>query len=190
MNLLVLSQSDNYDVGGLVRYLIKMFDSDDIIEIFKSNEINIITSKYIKNVLMKSDEEYLSEIGNNENYLIFGIHPYGLQTSINYAKNIKKIAWLNDPHYLAHFIERSGEIVQNYSKKYDSVFMDKIDYLITPSMIYFKNLGIDFYINWMSSEKGEIIANTGKDYVRSKFGKKYILEFIKLIKSLVNTEDR
>lgn len=337
-NLIVLSHSEDYDVGGLVRYLIKMFDIKSIKEIFKNKGINIITSRYIRDVLNKSDEEYLKEINemeSSEDYMIFGIHPYGLNVSITNAKNIKKIIWLNDPHYLAHSIERNGEIVQNYIKKYDPPFIKNIDYLITPSPIYFKNLEIyeynekikdffyfldeglyeitgnipyndrlnkvilsgvtrggylsriqfdelrkrqeiphfidkidhpgykdnshmtevnyyseltkykgafvghhkfpldfllakhievlmcgclgffepnpllkeqlglvefehyipcfnengliedpKFYINWMQSEEGEKIANNGKKYVRDKFGKKYILEFIKLINQL------
>jgi hypothetical protein len=35
--------------------------------------------------------------------------------------------------------------IQKYNKIYSSIFLDKIDYLITPSKIYFENLNIKKY---------------------------------------------
>lgn len=57
-----------------------------------------------------------------------------------------KIAWMDDPHYFAHFVRENGEKVnvQKYSKTYTPVYLDKID-LITPSPVYFKNLNINMY---------------------------------------------
>jgi hypothetical protein len=40
----------------------------------------------------------------------------------------------------------------------------------------------EFYLNWMNSELGEKIAKNGKDYIRKKFGKDYIIEFANFIK--------
>ena len=145
--LIVLSASDNYDVGGLVRYLIKMFEKKDIIEIFNKNGFAIITSRHIKENIKLTEVEYIKSINMEEqnDYLIFGIHPYGLHTSISSENKIKKIAWINDPHYFAHFIERGGKIVQKFSDNYDPILIDKVDYLVTPSPIYFKNLNIKKY---------------------------------------------
>jgi hypothetical protein len=41
-----------------------------------------------------------------------------------------------------------------------------------------------FYLNWIKSEEGEKIANQGKEYVRKKFGKKYIEDFINFLTQL------
>jgi hypothetical protein len=145
--LIVLSAGDDYDVGGLVRYLIKMFENPDIIKLFNENGFEIITSKIIKEELNKTETEFLQNIKENEieNYLIFGIHPYGMHTSINSNTKIKKIAWINDPHYFAHYVDRGNKIVQNYYETYDPTHLNQIDYLVTPSPIYFKNLNINKY---------------------------------------------
>jgi hypothetical protein len=141
--LIVLSQSDDYTVSALIRYLIKMFYEDSVIEIFKELGIEVITSRYIKEILNKTEIEFLTEVKEKENYLIFAIHPYGWETAIKSGCGIKKIMWQDDLHYFAHFVEREGEIVQRFSKKYDPVYIKEVDYLITPSSIYFKNLKID-----------------------------------------------
>ena len=41
----------------------------------------------------------------------------------------------------------------------------------------------NFYINWLNSEKGLQIALTGANYVREKFGEKYIMEYINFFNS-------
>jgi len=143
MKLVVLSESDNYSVSSLIRYLIKMFYEDSVIEIFKELGIEIITSKYIKEVLNKTEIEFLEKIENKKDYLILGIHPYGWTTAIKNGTGIKKVMWQDDLHYFAHFIERDGEIVQRFSKKYEPIYIKDVDYVITPSSIYFRNLGIN-----------------------------------------------
>ena len=45
MKLIILSESDNYSVSGLIRYLIKMFYDDSIIKIFEERGIEIIFKK-------------------------------------------------------------------------------------------------------------------------------------------------
>lgn len=141
--LIVLSQSDDYTVSALIRYLIKMFYEDSVIEIFNELGIEVITSRYIKEILNKTEIEFLTEVKEKENYLIFAIHPYGWETAIKSGCGIKKIMWQDDLHYFAHFVEREGEIVQRFSKKYEPVYIKEVDYLITPSSIYFKNLKIE-----------------------------------------------
>jgi hypothetical protein len=143
MKLIVLSHSDDYSVSGLIRYLIRMFYDDWVVEEFKKSGIEIVTSKHIKEVLNKTEVEYLKEINSNEGCLIFGIHPYGWEMAIEYCPNVKKIIWQDDLHYFANFTDRKGESVQEYSEKFDIKCIDDINFLVTPSSIYFKNLGIE-----------------------------------------------
>lgn len=142
--LIVISQSDNYDVGNLVRYLIKMFDDIHIRDLFFKKGFDIVTSNYIKNSLLMTEQSFLQSLENEDtsDYLIFAIHPYGMHISIEYAKKIKKVIWLNDPHYLSYYTERNGQSVQLFSDKFNPPFLSDIDYLVTPSSIYFENLKI------------------------------------------------
>ena len=55
MKLIILSESDNYSVSGLIIYLIKMFYDDSIIKIFEERGIEIITSNYINSIKSKID---------------------------------------------------------------------------------------------------------------------------------------
>ena len=143
--LVVISQDNNYDVGGLVRYFIKMFDDLDIRRIFNENNIKVITSKDIKENFKTTEELFIQNI-DSKNYIFLGIHPYGLHKIYN---NIKEgpnfIVWQNDPHYFAYYVDDRDETIQKYNKMYSSIFLDKIDYLITPSKIYFENLNIKKY---------------------------------------------
>lgn len=154
--LIVISHSENYDVGGLVRYIIKMFEKTDIKEMFKQNNIEIITSNYLKNKVKYENVnthrcdatvKFIESIDESEvkDYYMLGIHPYGLNTLIETKRDVKKIAWINDLHYFANYVERNEETVQDYSKSYDPYILEKIDYLMTPSPIYFKNLEINKY---------------------------------------------
>jgi len=154
--LIVISYNENYDVGGLVRYIIKMFENDDIRELFKKNDIDIITSHHLKSIIKyekinthrcDATVKFIDELDEDEvhNYYMLGIHPYGLNTLIETKRNIKKIAWINDPHYFANYVDRNGETVQDYSQKFNPQILNNIDYLVTPSPIYFKNLNITEY---------------------------------------------
>lgn len=141
--IIILSQSDNYNVSGLIRHLIKMFYKDWIVDYFKENCIELITSKYIKEVIKKTEIEYLKEINSLENCIIFAIHPFSWEMAIEYCPNIKKIIWQDDLHYFANFVERKGESIQKYVGKFDIKYINDIESLVTPSYIYFKNLGIE-----------------------------------------------
>lgn len=146
--LIVISKENNYDVGYLVRYLIKLFDDNIIKSIFLENEFEIITSNYIKYELKTTEKNYLLELDKKEdlsNYLIFAIHPYSVYISLECAKRIKKIIWLNDPHYLAYYADRGEKTVQQFSEKFNPPFLSDVDYLVTPSPIWFKNLNIQEY---------------------------------------------
>ncbi len=149
-------QKQNYDIGGLVRALIQVFNTEKYREILlKKYEFEVITSLDIINKLNKSEEEYINEINCDDMHLkdavIFGIHPYGLayadriSSKAKKCKNIKTSAWINDPHYFAYFVEdrKLKDItVQKYAEKYTPIFIEKLDYLVSPSLIYFKNLNI------------------------------------------------
>lgn len=141
--IIVLSHSDDYNVSALIRYLIKIFYADWVIEKFKENGIEVVTSKHIKEVLNKTEIEYLKGIDPNENCVIFGIHPYGWEMAIEYCPNAKKIIWQDDLHYFANFVDRNGKSVQEFSEKFDIKCINDIDFLVTPSSVYFKNLGIE-----------------------------------------------
>jgi hypothetical protein len=145
MKLIVLSESDNYSVSSLIRNLIKMFYDESIIKIFEERGIEIITSKYIKEVLNKTEIEFLEQIEDKKDFIIFGIHPNGWLPAIQFGKDIKKVMWQDDLHYFANFINRNELSVQKFSEKYDPFYIKDVDYVITPSSIYFKNLGINDY---------------------------------------------
>lgn len=146
---------ENYDVGALVRFLIKIFDDEYYKKILSDQyQLELISSKRIREVHNQSDSDFLTKISDDANYfdsILFGIHPYGLETILRNIKNnrnrFKIIGWVNDPHYFAHYIKNKNCIVQKYTKKYDPRGLSNLDYLISPSLIYFKNLNITEYDN-------------------------------------------
>jgi hypothetical protein len=151
--IIVLSLCQNYDVGGLVRYFIKMFENNELF----GNHFEVITSKKIREEYglfevdgweaQSIEKDFIKKIKEDDidQYIILGIHPYGLHTAIESETKIKKIAWTNDPHYFSNYAERNGETVQDFSESFDPEILEKIDYLITPSKIWFKNLKIEKY---------------------------------------------
>jgi hypothetical protein len=153
--LIVLSLNDDYDVGGLVRYLIRMFEDESVKDIFE-NKFEIITSNQIRRLAgmdkvvgweaQSIEIEFIRNIDEEDydNYIILGIHPYGFHTAIESETKIKKIAWTNDPHYFSNYAERNGQTVQDFSDKFYPQIISKFDYFITPSPIWFKNLEIDY----------------------------------------------
>jgi hypothetical protein len=154
-NLIILYQKGDYDVGGLVRFLIKIFDDVYYRELLINKfKLKVLTSLDIEKELNITDEEFINNLNNSDNFqnsIVFGIHPYGLSMiyKINkkarIEKNIKSIGWLNDPHWLAYNIKDRKEIVQKHIETYTPPFLCNIDYLISPSTIYFKNLKITEY---------------------------------------------
>jgi hypothetical protein len=159
-NLIVIYLNETYDVGGLVRYLIKMFNDFEISQLFLKNGLKIITSKNIMNChyLINTENEFIKFVNNStifNNSILLGIHPYGFEyiykySNLNYLKekNIKYVGWHNDPHYFAHFVadvKIKNTTVQLYSEKYDPLYISNMDYLISPSLQYFKNLHIESY---------------------------------------------
>ncbi len=153
--LIVLYQKGDYDVGGLVRFLIKIFSSENYKSILnKEFNLEVLTSSDIEKELSISDEDFIDLINKSDDFtnsIVFGIHPHGLSMvykldkQSRIKKNIKSVAWLNDPHCLAYSIKDRKEIVQRHKEHYTPPFLWNIDYLITPSSIYFKNLNITEY---------------------------------------------
>ena len=143
--LIVLSESDEYNPSGTIRYLIKMFYESNVIDMFKKRGLEIITSKYIKEKLNITEEDFINNIEKKEDCLILGIHPYGWKKSIKFGNGIKKIMWQDDLHYFSNFVDRNGQSVQEYSEKYEPIILNEVDFLITPSYQYFKNLNIVEY---------------------------------------------
>jgi hypothetical protein len=153
----------DYDVGSLVRYIIKMYYDYDISVLFLKNGIKIITTDNIINGLyipfnkthvddnekLKIFTTYAQKIEKFKKSIYLVIHRI-LLTSPSFIDNkkIKKIFWFNDLHAFAYDVQdriNKNIVVQKYDKKYDIPELDKINYLLTPSMQYFKNLKIDKY---------------------------------------------
>ena len=152
-NLAIIHALGKYDVGGLVRFLIGAFNDPYYRNILREQyNLNVVTSLDYS-INSKTDEVFLQELNNDNkfnNTIALGIHPYGLcfidriPAKIKKEKNIKTVAWINDPHYFAYFAkERKETIVQNYAKKYSPIFLPNLNFLLTPSPIYFKNLNIN-----------------------------------------------
>lgn len=152
-NLFVFYQKGDYDVGGLVRFLIKIFDMEKYRNILHDEYgFNVTTSKDIER-MGKSDEDFIDMLnaGFFTDTIAFGIHPYGMSmvykiSSDSRIKNrLKSIAWINDPHFFAHYVNDRDDIVQRYKKAYTPAFLNNIDYLISPSTVYFENMKISEY---------------------------------------------
>jgi hypothetical protein len=186
--LVVLNNvNKNYDVGSLVRYMIKMYYDYDISLLFLKNGIkivncdNIMNNNYILVSNMFQDKMYDANVTNTsnssdtlydevmfdekiktftmhvdkvekfKNAIYFIIHSFvRVSSQLLDDKQIKKILWLNDLHAFANNVQERIDKnieVQNYDNPYDIPILDKINYLITPSMQYFKNLKINKYDN-------------------------------------------
>ena len=162
-NLFIFRAIDgSYDIGVLVRYFIKIFEDLDTTISFLKNGIKIISYfNLINNHYLFNDFNSCIDIINKDiwfnNAILFGIHPVGFETIISKIKlniienkKMKIIGWNNDPHYFAHFVDDRKDnnlTVQEYSKSYDSELLNRMDYLITPSSIYFYNLKMEKYYN-------------------------------------------
>jgi len=161
-NLIVITPPNNskYDIGGLVRYMIEMFDDYEIASLFLKNGIHVITTKQINyghyynekyedtNISDPNWKFICSYVKNSkmiDNSIYFGIHRY--RKEILNSVKMKSVVWENDPHAFAYDVQDRIEKnipVQKYCEKYKPD-MGVYDYLITPSPIYFKNLQINEY---------------------------------------------
>ena len=153
-----LTGNDDYGIGGLVRYFIKLHDKIDTSIKFIKSGYKIITYKNIckyidlENKIISSIDKFINYINiistNSQKNIIFNFHLYNIDLFIINKKNNYLVGWTNDPHSFAHYIkdENNEQVcVQTYSKKYKSEHLNKLDLLITPSPIYFKNLDITEY---------------------------------------------
>jgi hypothetical protein len=152
----VYHTEENYTISGLIRYLIKIFKTYHTTNLFFKYGLRVINSnnKMSKHNLdfNLEDKTIMTQFLNKylrDDDILFGIHPFGLHTIYDYNVNvnIKRIVWQDDLHYFAHFLKDVKEnklSILNYTQKYVPLLIsdDKINKIITPSSIYFKNLNI------------------------------------------------
>ena len=150
--------NDNYCISGLVRYLIKLHDNYENTKLFIKNGLKIITYKNLnkhlnlKKEIIEDETELITNIKllPSNNKIFLGFHPWGLEQIFGNKLNInnKVIMWQDDLHWFANNCEDSKDNyrdVTKYDKKYNPLFLDSLDALVTPSPIYFKNLNITEY---------------------------------------------
>lgn len=158
--LVVVHYTDkNYSINSLIRSLIKVFNTEKYKNILlEKYGLEVVTSIDISTKLNSTDFRIIEEInGGNADFdgsIFFGIHPYGIShikkfsQEVKKKKNIKTVLWLDDLHHFAHYdkIRKDrGISVQKYSEKYDPLFIASLDYLLSPSLVYFRNLDIIEY---------------------------------------------
>lgn len=148
-NLIVIREENiNYTVSGLIRNFIRTFDKIEISELFLLNGIKIVTTKNIldSHYFESNNKDFLKIIFEKnliKNPILFGIHPTSFEEISKYkGKNCTTVAWQDDLHYFANFAENRKVIVQNYQENYDCNFLEEIDFIISPSLLYFENLKI------------------------------------------------
>lgn len=150
---------ENYSPHALIRSLIRVFNDKEYRNILlEKYGLEVITSVDILNDLKKTESQFIDDINGNthefNDSIFFGIHPHGIylvdkiSEEVNARKNIKTVGWQDDPHCFSKFIQdriNKKIIIQKYSEKYDSPLIEKLDYLLSPSLVYFKNLNITKY---------------------------------------------
>jgi hypothetical protein len=112
-NLIVLYHKGDYDVGGLVRFLIKIFDDEHYKNILLNQfDMKVITSNDIESNLKKSDEEFIKHLNNSEDFensIVFGIHPHGLSMVYKLNRNIKTKKNIKNSSILSNFFVKKGK---------------------------------------------------------------------------------
>lgn len=171
VNLYIIYPVPNVYIG-LVKNLTVMFNKKSVCELFLKNGLKIITSnnvaKYYGTYIF---QEILDKYILN-NSIIFIIKMHGSHMDIKVAnayfpcdyvqtsyafpknktiktKNIKIVGWQDDLHVFSEFsIDRQKKNIMcyYYNEIYDSLILNNIDWLITPSYIYLQNLKMEKYI--------------------------------------------
>lgn len=141
----------NFNINNL---LIEYFKNDE------NNNLSIDDENYIINSY-KIYEEILYTIFDKNCYnnsILYGYHPFGFNVIIeNYKKNIPNIlkyknikifGWHDEPHYFANgALNMSVENIATNILPYECYALNELNYLITPSYIYFNNLNMEIYKN-------------------------------------------
>jgi len=146
INLVAIYMSEDYSVSNLISFFIKSFNDERIRNMFFDNGINILTKKDFE-AKNTSAEEFLKK--NGDSSMVLGIDPYGIESKCSINKMSRKtIGWMYDPHWFANFAKNkpSTIIPQMFSEPYDSTHLDLLDYVITPSSIYFHNINMTKYM--------------------------------------------
>lgn len=142
----------DYSISGPIRFMIRMFNDEKYKKILlEQHGFEVVTSLDIKTNTGLNNREFVKTIKNSDefnNAIIFAIHPggfSGIHGSLNVRKNIKYLIWQDDLHYFSNFAEDNATSKQKYCGKYTCKILDAANYIVTPSSIYFKNLGITDY---------------------------------------------
>lgn len=177
--LIVIHYHDEeYDVGGLVRFLIKIFNDEYYKKLLKDNYgLDTLTSRNIHQQYQMSDIQFLNAIKSDNTYsdsTLLGMHPYGIETILSIKtenqNRFKFAGWINDPHYFAYLKEPEKEKIGRYTDKiYPIPALERLDYMITPSKIYFKNLNITEYDHKLV----DFFYLLNPAYFKNFLGKKY-----------------
>lgn len=141
----------DYNVNNLIRFLIGMFNDARYRKILlEKYNLEVITTVDVQSNLNMDNGEFVEFITNKEscaNLIILGIQPGGFlyMKKISNLDGIKLIAWQDDLHYFSKFSVDEQTSIQKYVGKFTSEILDKMDYLITPSAVYIKNLELENY---------------------------------------------
>jgi hypothetical protein len=153
-NLIVLHhRHEKYGVNGLVRFLIQVFHKEYYRNILSEQyNLNVLTTADIQKELKMSNEEFVAHINKTDAFeksIVFGIHPAGYTEIIKILKikNIVTVGWQDDLHAFYKYLKITNPSVKitEYSEKYTSPILDGLDYIVTPSYLYFKNLNMSEY---------------------------------------------
>ena len=152
-NLFIVYRKDRIYTGNLVRFVMfEIFQREEYVKILRDiYDINVIIhgiSWFDSTInVAKLEEDNLVD-----GSIIFGSNRHGIKyintlpTDVKNKKNIKTIGWLDDLHYFAEIpLEKQKYKLAEYSEKYTPSFLLNLDYLISPSLLYFKNLNITEY---------------------------------------------
>lgn len=144
----------DYSISGPIRFMIRMFNEEKYKKLlYEKYGLSVITSLDIKTSYNLTNREFVKTIRNKEEFangIIFAIHPggfSGIHGSLGSNKNIKYIVWQDDLHYFSNFAFDKNTSKQKYCGKFTCPILDKADYLVTPSPVYFKNQKITEYDN-------------------------------------------
>lgn len=144
----------DYSISGPIRFMVRMFNNLEYKKILSEQyNFEVITSLDIQSTTGLNNKQFVKNIKNNEQFkdaIIFAIHPggfSGIHATLGDSKNVKYIIWQDDLHYFSNFAKDNTTSKQKYCGKFTCPILDKVDYLVTPSRIYFQNLGISDYDN-------------------------------------------
>lgn len=157
--LFLIYKTSKYNtVSSVIRFMIDMFNDKKYRKILlEKYGLEVLTTEDVQSNFKKVDSDFIKEnidTPEYENSILFGFNPYGffsiceLDDNVIKKRNIKRIGWQNDPHYFARFVNGKNTTAQTHVEKiYPIPQLEKLDWFLTPSAVYFKNLNITEYDN-------------------------------------------